>query len=363
MIVVVSLSERGSLIRCTQVFRPRRLSGFYRYVRIDFLTHYGTEHYCPVSILRVYGLTQLDAWRRDQEHERSQREQLNKVADIFEREEIWLQMKEGAEQDEEVVVEVVELSEPTDAGSISQASLAPVPSATPPPVESEPAIVFVSPDVSIPTVAADLDSTQTLHDVPAAPEVSYSTSTPTATHSSVEVEATSASSSFSASSSSLVESTVSPVSTLDMYTALTSSEEILSTPYINATFMDERNTANLTAPGDMSSVSLPSSSTSLSTSQTSHGLSETREPTRSGHTAPPLPPPAAQTTQGESIYGTIMKRLSALEQNATLSLRYVEEQDMLLREAFLRMEHRLNDVDVQVTTSFAKFFGARLTCR
>ena len=36
-------------------------------MRIDFLSHYGSEYYCPVSLLRVYGVTQMDAYRRDEE--------------------------------------------------------------------------------------------------------------------------------------------------------------------------------------------------------------------------------------------------------------------------------------------------------
>jgi hypothetical protein len=45
------------------------------------------------------------------------------------------------------------------------------------------------------------------------------------------------------------------------------------------------------------------------------------------------------TTQ-ESVYKTITKRLSLLEANATLSLRYIEEQSQLLRDVFGKMERR-----------------------
>ncbi|EHK51056.1 hypothetical protein TRIATDRAFT_210501 [Trichoderma atroviride IMI 206040] len=34
-----------------------------KYVRLEFLTHYGNEYYCPVSLLRVHGSTMLDSWR------------------------------------------------------------------------------------------------------------------------------------------------------------------------------------------------------------------------------------------------------------------------------------------------------------
>jgi hypothetical protein len=343
------LSKAPIKFRDTQVFRPPRLSGFYRYVRIDFLTHYGTEHYCPVSLLRVYGLTQLDSWRRDQERERIQRELLTKVADIAEGGEIELEMEEGAEQDEEVVVEVVGSSEQTGVDDVSQTRAA---NNTLSPTESETTSVLDTSEVSGPTLATSLDSTPTSKpqpDIPASSEVP--SSMPSATESSVEASSTS--SSLAASSSPLAEATLSSVTSFDDNSTLASSES-LATPSANVTLVDEHGSANSTALGDTPPSPTAPSSSMNATSRTLPDLSVTREPTRSAHTAPPPPPPAAQTTQGESIYGTIMKRLSALEHNATLSLRYVEEQGMLLKEAFLRMEHRLNDVDGQVTTFFVR---------
>jgi hypothetical protein len=34
-----------------------------KYIRIDFLTHFGNEYYCPVSLLRVHGSRMLDTWK------------------------------------------------------------------------------------------------------------------------------------------------------------------------------------------------------------------------------------------------------------------------------------------------------------
>jgi hypothetical protein len=34
-----------------------------KYVRIEFLTYYGNEFYCPVSLLRVHGTRMLDSWK------------------------------------------------------------------------------------------------------------------------------------------------------------------------------------------------------------------------------------------------------------------------------------------------------------
>ncbi|KAG8831970.1 hypothetical protein FRC17_002256 [Serendipita sp. 399] len=53
-------------IRGIQSFHPQKeLPSFYRYIRVDFMNYYGAEYYCPVSLLRVYGLTQMEEWKSD----------------------------------------------------------------------------------------------------------------------------------------------------------------------------------------------------------------------------------------------------------------------------------------------------------
>ncbi|KAL1855860.1 hypothetical protein Daus18300_010934 [Diaporthe australafricana] len=34
-----------------------------KYIRIEFLSHYGNEYYCPMSLLRVHGTRMLDSWK------------------------------------------------------------------------------------------------------------------------------------------------------------------------------------------------------------------------------------------------------------------------------------------------------------
>lgn len=38
-----------------------------RYLRIEFLDHYGSEYYCPVSLLRVHGRTMMQEFRQEEE--------------------------------------------------------------------------------------------------------------------------------------------------------------------------------------------------------------------------------------------------------------------------------------------------------
>ncbi|KAH6912587.1 UNC-like C-terminal-domain-containing protein [Coprinopsis sp. MPI-PUGE-AT-0042] len=57
---------RAKNVRGVQSFRfPDALRDFYRYIRIDFHSHYSNEYYCPLSLLRVYGLTHLEEWKWD----------------------------------------------------------------------------------------------------------------------------------------------------------------------------------------------------------------------------------------------------------------------------------------------------------
>ncbi|CAE6417856.1 hypothetical protein ACGC1H_005134 [Rhizoctonia solani] len=55
---------RAKNVRGVQTFRLYNIPyTFYRYIRIEFRSHYGKEYFCPVSLLRVYGLTQMEDWR------------------------------------------------------------------------------------------------------------------------------------------------------------------------------------------------------------------------------------------------------------------------------------------------------------
>lgn len=61
---------RARNVRGVQTFQlPRPTPDFYRYLRIDFLDHYGNEYYCPLSLLRVYGVDQMEAFRLEEDVE------------------------------------------------------------------------------------------------------------------------------------------------------------------------------------------------------------------------------------------------------------------------------------------------------
>lgn len=65
-------SFRARNVRGLQVFQLEHIpSAYFRYMRIDFTEHYGSEHYCPVSVLRVYGRNE----REDADEDMAQEEE------------------------------------------------------------------------------------------------------------------------------------------------------------------------------------------------------------------------------------------------------------------------------------------------
>jgi len=71
----VARNVRGAQVRrirsaCTdrQTFALPEPTSFHRFIRIDFPTHYGSEYYCPVSQLKVFGMNQMEAFKWEQKH-------------------------------------------------------------------------------------------------------------------------------------------------------------------------------------------------------------------------------------------------------------------------------------------------------
>ena len=54
----------------------------------------------------------------------------------------------------------------------------------------------------------------------------------------------------------------------------------------------------------------------------------------------PVQPPTANPTTQESFFKSVNKRLQMLESNSSLSMRYIEEQSRILRDAFTKVERR-----------------------
>ncbi|RZF38537.1 hypothetical protein LSTR_LSTR006132 [Laodelphax striatellus] len=47
-------------VRTVQSFALKPGSAFVKYIRVEFHSHYGAEHYCPISLFRVYGTSEFE---------------------------------------------------------------------------------------------------------------------------------------------------------------------------------------------------------------------------------------------------------------------------------------------------------------
>ncbi|THH09584.1 hypothetical protein EW146_g8646 [Bondarzewia mesenterica] len=229
---------------------PTSIRDFYRFIRIDFHSHYGNEYYCPISLLRVYGLTHLEQWKWD----------------------IW-EAESRAKLEQSVPVEV--------------------------------------------------------SDTPAAEHVMVEswTSTTNVTEAADRAEYT-------------VHIPVSSPSTYAPHSEATHVVDVGDTQ--SSTGYTGDTNSSTTTDNTASSVPPPLSSDSPASESLSSSIasSPTSIISLSASTVVSLPPPSAPThiaSSGESIYRTIMNRLTALEANTTLYARYVEEQTGGIREVLRRL--------------------------
>ena len=413
-----------------QVFRPLSNPPFCRYVRIDFLSHFGSEYYCPVSLLRVYGYTQLESFRESERKAKALEDALA-AAELGEGEgedDVGDEQERALEDALEVEVDKLERIEvPKVVGDLTASEVvesaggsSTAPAVTPAPVEEDPHAPTPPPASSAPAASTAPES----HDEPytALPDASTTTGASLSTeamHTSSAAPAPSTSASTDSSSAADPSSTAlstanaTEVEPSASATVAVTEEDSTRSPPPTATVV----TASSAAPADSSRApsTSPTTSSSTPTSPSSvvaspsapaphtatgrpaagsdHPVASPRPPpspspsspsrndTHSStasvplHSAsashvpraplpipppPPPPPTVAQPQPGESIYGTIMKRLASLEHNQTLAMGFIEAQSGMLREAFGRVERRLSDVEgsVRPPSSRAPSFAA-----
>ncbi|KAI5951477.1 hypothetical protein KGF54_004551 [Candida jiufengensis] len=62
-------------VRDVQLFQVENPLIWARYLKLDILSHYGNEFYCPISVLRVHGKTMIDDFKEDEEKSKQEQEQ------------------------------------------------------------------------------------------------------------------------------------------------------------------------------------------------------------------------------------------------------------------------------------------------
>jgi Sad1 / UNC-like C-terminal len=311
-------SYKAKNVRGVQSFHPpTSLSDFYRYIRIDFESHYGNEYFCPVSLLRVYGLTHLEQWKWDiwEAESRVKQEELQKDRKFT-------LSSNGLAVDHIPTTETVQIpvspnnsinNVQTDSGMDGHLTVdkfpshtgisSSLPSIAVPESQTEPAVTLSSMETALSATSYSNDPTLHTPDSP-----------------STEVDVPSPSSNVNILSSVVNQSQAYNVS-------MTSS----------ASHSPHQSSYDSAIPNNTNtSTVVPSHSSPLPNFSGSTMVAGPSSPSVAvAQAAPSAAPP---TTRGvESIYSTIMNRLTAIESNHTLYSRYIDQQNSVIREVLKRL--------------------------
>jgi hypothetical protein len=299
-----------------------------RYIRIEFLSHYGNEYYCPLSLVRVHGTRMLESWKEteagdDPEESGGGEEQYvpEAVAEVVQEEERLQAELKAQSTTPEPGPTVVDSSQPEESASVEE---------TTSPWKKPGFYIFDLPesglvdDICLPSEAP----TQTPPDSQPSP--------------SETVKSTAESAPMSSSS----------VASVNLYANLTAPTASPQASQPEKVFPTESPPTKESSPtvGSASNTTNPVSDTptpsisSTATASKSHNITSSikNKTTSTSSSASALP------TIQESFFKAVSRRLQLLETNSTLSLKYIEEQSKILREAFTKVEKK----QLQKTTTF-----------
>lgn len=308
-----------------------------RYLRIEFLSQYGSEFYCPISLVRVHGRTMIQdilsaeqAVGADDEDETEQGSaaegeglKMDGVEDIVTTDE---KVTDGLKDAQAALQNLVKTAE-SITSNISSEGLYPgrilevqylLENASQGVLTSAWSWHKQSEDLFRPDLHATCHKSQTPKPIALTSEIL--TSTISATPSTEERALTHSENRLAPNT------TVTPTSTTP--TRLSASDHTVSS-------MASHTITPAPPIEERVQVSQMSSEQAVSPSASSIAtisISATSNKTTSAQ--------GSQPTTQESFFKNVSKRLHSLEQNSTLSLKYIEEQSRSLREAFNKVEKR-----------------------
>lgn len=294
-----------------------------RYLRVEFLTHYGNEYYCPVSLVRVHGTTMMEEFNHDLKASREDDDSENEAELVASEAEKSVTV---ANKDEEMSKTVQKDADGTSHSSLTSGILLP-PSPLEKPQSKESTLMAATAEV---TATTSLQQTQTnlcLMFNYTSQQVCYVGELP--------------------QPSATTETSMHDV---EQRARSTVAQQPATMTHVNDhrdQFLQNISSSSADHPSPISSVLGPSSITKSFSSPSNDGQSS-YEDTRNSPSASILPkatssatqPPASNPTTQESFFKSVHKRLQLLESNSTLSLQYIEEQSRILRDAFSKVEKR-----------------------
>lgn len=276
-----------------------------RYLRIEFLTHYGKEYYCPISLLRVHGTTMMEEFN----HEVQRRGEDD--ADL--------------EVEEAVSVEAKEVNTAVSSNSNPSNSMSEISNSRTRPSASE-------------TTSSDTFPASTFSSKTAGPQ--STTIIPAATSAlsvtrvlPVVIFRSNASSEQCMPSEGPARVTDTSGGTQSPESSVTVSSDCVNAQPPSSSQMS----AALEHARDVSVSRAAHPAQSMTTAIQNVEKASVSSSRAQASTVQPINP--NPTTQ-ESFFKSVHKRLQQLEANSTLSLQYIEEQSRILRDAFSKVEKR-----------------------
>lgn len=312
---------------------PTTLRDFYRYIRIDFLSHYANEYYCPISLLRVYGLTHLEQYKWDiwEAEYRSKHPLDSSPAEVEAELPIPAQ----------IVVEETQADTPVTMGEHDLPSAAP-----------ESTLVSTSTAVENPQLPSMVSTEELPSATPATSILSANLDTHPQSNAASNKVTSKRSSKTKYSVSKDTSTSVSPQNDTRGPTTVTATPGSSTQTSDELPLTSDHSKSGVTSNMDTPESELLASSENLSSSIFMSNSSSQHIPSSQSNATYSTVAPSSSSVPvvvasssslapssggGESIYRTIMNRLNALEANHTLYSRYMEEQTANVREALRRL--------------------------
>jgi hypothetical protein len=294
---------QGKSIRDFQSFHIKNPFIWARYLRLEFLSHWGQEFYCPVSIVRVYGTTMMEEYKS---HGVSKAQVTASGG-----------LNNSVKHDKTIKKDSEKLNHrhPISGASAPESD------------NSADNVKRTEVDQETDDSAGTIFSTSTIGDDRSSGRGNSSRSDGESIH----ADSTKSSTNRGSGGTNLNE------------TAVKQHPDNDASPQPPSTYQ----CGELEFIGNLSDKILfdskpdfcqPINKTSI-TSSSSKKRKAQSAPSLPPPPLPPPPPPQEPTTQ-ESIYQTIMKRILLLESNATLSMQYIESQTQTLLERLLRVDRK-----------------------
>ena len=296
-----------------------------RYLRVEFLTHFGNEYYCPVSLLRVHGTTMMEEFKNQGEAARAY--------DEMDENDIESENSQSTPTNEEPpsIIETSQLEE-TQNSIQNELPVAEVKNET----EEIKKDGLSADEIHVRSRIRQADESRSQF-------TAYSFS---ARHQLKRVLFWGLNSSLPVCpiAQSINQTMTRPSALVNPvnHTVENSQQPRTFDGGPNTDKSDEVQIKQATPLYEQDSTTKEHSPTANSSSTTSIPQGTVSQNASDVHKSMPSatsPSPANPTTQ-ESFFKTIHKRLQLLEANSSLSLQYIEEQSRILRDAFVKVEKK-----------------------